>query len=108
MQTITKDTTKTDRPEVRLPAIRRTDEIIERRDAARRESADALEGLSRAEIGIIAKAKNDGTNLEDVENAVYYDGYDAEEGRFVGATRRLESGVKTKTPAPKGRGKTAG
>lgn len=96
MQTITKDTTKTDRPEVRLPAIRRTDEIIERRDASRSEIADALEGLSRAEIGIIAKAKNDGTNLEDVENAVYYDGYDAEEGRFVGATRRLSDAAREK------------
>ena len=96
MQTITKDTTKTDRPEVRLPAIRRTDEILDKRDAARREIADALAGLSRAEIGIIAKAKNEGTNLEDVENAIYYDGYDAEEGRFVGATRRLSDAAREK------------
>jgi hypothetical protein len=72
-----------------LPAIRRTDEVVAKRDEARREIAVALDGLSRAEIGVVARIGMSGTSLLGVEDSEYRDGYLVEEGRFSMTTRRL-------------------
>ena len=79
-----------------LPAIRRTDEVVEKRDAARREIAEIVAGLSRAEIGIVASAGISGTSLDGVDGAIYFDGYSVDEGRFVGGTRRLSDAAREK------------
>lgn len=79
-----------------LPAIRRTDEVVEKRDAARREIAEIVAGLSRAEIGIVASAGISGTSLDGVDGAIYFDGYSVDEGRFVGGTRRLSDAARDK------------
>lgn len=72
-----------------LPAIRRTDEVVAKRDEARREIAAAVEGLSRAEIGVVARIGMNGTSLLEVEGSEYRDGYLVDEGRFEYPTRRL-------------------
>ena len=72
-----------------LPAIRRIDEVVEKRDEVRREIAAALEGLSRAEIGIVARIGFRGTTLDEIGGAEYRDGYLVDEGRFEYPTRRL-------------------
>jgi hypothetical protein len=79
-----------------LPAIRRTDEVVEKRNEARREIAATIAGLSRAEIGIIARVGMNGTSLYEISGAVYYDGYSVDEGRFVGSTRRLSDAAQEK------------
>lgn len=72
-----------------IPALRRCDELVAIGDAAARTVADALRGLTRAELGVMCMAIGSGTTYFDVYGACYVDGYDPETARWFGHTRRL-------------------
>jgi hypothetical protein len=85
MQTIEKTYEKT-----AIPAVRRTDEIAEKMHALYEFIAESVNGLTRAEIGVMRSAiGGDGTSVFGVTGAQYCDGFDPNEGRWIGGTRRL-------------------
>lgn len=86
MQTIENTTT--------IPAVRRVDEVVAKREAAAAFLAETINNRSRAEIGVLRSALGwGGTDASTIENAQYADGYDAEKFWFYGTTRRLSRGA---------------
>ena len=79
-QTITKN---------EIPAVRRVDQVVEKKAELSKIVADALVGLSRAEIAVMRSALGGRTSMNGISGASYCDGYDPEDHRWIGGTRRL-------------------
>jgi hypothetical protein len=88
MQTIENTTT--------IPAVRRVDEVVAKREAAAAFLAERINGLTRAEIGVLRSALSPGATPQCVSGAEYYDGYDPERYWFTGLTRRLSQSAREK------------